>query len=244
LAADWQRSAGDRAGRRRAAPPQERPPQLSASELPLVDEVQDQLEAIYDIHCPRAARFLLHPDTANLLRIPQVEEELWIHEEDGALDIGLYLAPQLRARVGHRSLREAGWLEPSLDAYCRVAEGVSHFLYLVRTASLDRRLSLLEMEAQGEVDKFASLLLHRWPSMGGPAARALHAQLFDAVSYHSHLGPAERSRYHEANRLGRAFSARLLVHCAARRLDRLLEALRYAYRLGAEAKLQHLARAA
>jgi hypothetical protein len=28
----------------------------------------------------------------------------------------------------------------------------------------------------------------------------------------------------------------------ARRLDRLLEALRYAYRLGAEAKLQHLAR--
>lgn len=179
-----------------------------------------------------------------MLRIPQVEEELWIHEEEGTLDIGLYLAPQLRARVGHRSLREAGWLEPSLDAYCRVAEGVSHFLYLVRTASLDRRLSLLEMEAQGEVDKFASLLLHRWPSMSGPAARALHAQLFDAVSYHSHLGPVERSRYHEANRLGRAFSARLLVHCAARRLDRVLEALRYAYRLGAEAKLQHLARAA
>jgi hypothetical protein len=239
-----QRGAGVGPGRRRAASSQARTPQLSAPELPLVEEVQDQLEAIYDIQCPRAAQFLLHPDTAPLLRAPQVEEELWIHEADGALDIGLYLGPQLRAWVGHRSLREAGWLEPSLDAYCRVAEGVSHFLYFVRTASLGRRLSLLEMEAQGEVDKFASLLLHRWPSMTGPAARALHAQLFDAVSYHTHLEPAERWRYREANRLGRAFSSRLLVHCAARRLDRLLEALRYAYRLGAEAKLQHLARAA
>jgi hypothetical protein len=239
-----QRGAGVGPGRRRAASSQARTPQLSAPELPLVEEVQDQLEAIYDIQCPRAAQFLLHPDTAPLLRAPQVEEELWIHEADGALDIGLYLGPQLRAWVGHRSLREAGWLEPSLDAYCRVAEGVSHFLYFVRTASLGRRLSLLEMEAQGEVDKFASLLLHRWPSMTGPAARALHTQLFDAVSYHTHLEPAERWRYREANRLGRAFSSRLLVHCAARRLDRLLEALRYAYRLGAEAKLQHLARAA
>ena len=38
-------------------------------------------------------------------------------------------------------------------------------------------------------------------------------------------------------------TARLLAHVVSRRLDRLLEALRYAYRLGAEAKLQHLARA-
>ena len=55
--------------------------------------------------------------------------------------------------------------------------------------------------------------------------------------------PEEHARYVEANRLGAVFTARLLAHVVARRLDRLLEALRYAYRLGAEAKLRHLARA-
>ena len=64
------------------------------------------------------------------------------------------------------------------------------------------------------------------------------------VSYRPGLAPEERARYVEANRLAALFTARLLAHVVARRLDRLLEALRYAYRLGAEAKLQHLARAA
>ena len=44
-----------------------------------------------------------------------------------------------------------------------------------------------------------------------------------------------------ANRLARNYCARLLPHVAERRLDKLLSALRYSYRLGAEAKLRHLA---
>jgi len=158
--------------------------------------------------------------------------------------VGLYYSAALRTHLAERSLRETGWLAPGLDAYCRLAEGVSHFLYLARTAALGRRLSILELEVQAEVDKFASLALHRWPSLQGASARALHARLFRDVSYRPGLGPEERFRYAEANRLAALFTARLLAHVMARRLDRLLEALRYAYRLGAEAKLQHLARAA
>lgn len=121
---------------------------------------------------------------------------------------------------------------------------MSHFLYLARSAALGRRLSMLELEAQAEVDKFASLVLQHWPSLQGNGARELHTRLFRDVSYRPGLGPEERFRYVEANRLAALFTARLLAHVGARRLDRLLEALRYAYRLGAEAKMQHLARAA
>jgi hypothetical protein len=212
--------------------------------VPLVDDVQDQLEAIYDIRCPRASAFLVPAEPSPGFPVAAAEEELWLREEGDTLELGLYLAPRLRAEVGHRSLRQRGWVEGSLDAYCRLAEGVSHFLYLVHSAGLGRRLSLLEMEAQGEVDKFASVALHLWPTLDDAAARALHRKLFITARLRPGLPAAERFRYAEANRLGANFAARLVTDCAARRLDRVLGALRHAYRLGAEAKLQHLGRAA
>jgi hypothetical protein len=190
--------------------------------------VQNQLEAICAIECPRASLFLLHPEQAQLLRSPGADEELWMREDGDCLEIGLYYSPALRTRLEERSLRDTAWLALGLDAYCRLAEGVSHFLYLARSAALGRRLTMLELEVQAEVDKFASLVLHRWPWLEPAAARELHARLFRDV---------------EANRIAALFTARLLAHVMARRLDRLLEALRYAYRLGAEAKLHHLARA-
>ena len=210
----------------------------------LVDEVQDQLEAIYDIECPRASDFLLHPEQAELLRRPGADEELWVHEGADGLEVGLYYSPALRNHLAERSLRDPAWLALGLDAYCRLAEGVSHFLYLARAAALGRRLSMLELEVQAEVDKFASLVLHHWPSLRGAAGPELHARLFRDVSYRPGLAPEEEARYVEADRLAALFTARLLAHVITRRLDRLLEALRYAYRLGAEAKLRHLARAA
>ena len=167
-----------------------------------------------------------------------------MHEAEDALEIGLYYSAALRTRLEARSLRDSGWLAPGLDAYCRLAEGVSHFLYLARSAALGRRLSMLELEVQAEVDKFASLVLHHWRSLQPASARQLHARLFRDVSYRPGLDLEEQARYVEANRLAALFTARLLAHVVSRRLDRLLEALRYAYRLGAEAKLQHLARAA
>jgi len=212
--------------------------------VPLVEDVQDQLEAIYDLHCPRASAFLVSPDPPPGSPAPSAEEELWLREEGETLELGLYLAPRLRAEVGHRSLRDPHWVESSLDAYCRLVEGVSHFLYLVHSAGLGRRLSILEMEAQGEVDKFASVALHLWPTLDGAAARALHRRLFVTARLRPGLGAVEQFRYAEANRLGANFAARLVSDCAARRLDRVLGALRHAYRLGAEAKLQHLGRAA
>ena len=64
------------------------------------------------------------------------------------------------------------------------------------------------------------------------------------MDYLSTLSPDERWRYEEANRLARNYCQQLIPYFLERRLDRLLVSLRYSYRLGAEAKLQHLAVAA
>jgi hypothetical protein len=201
-----------------------------------VDAVQDHLEAIYAVQCPQRVRgFLVDMEQAQALGADTgAAEALLVHEAEGALELGLYLAPDV---IHTLAAAPAGALGP----FCQLAEGVSHFLYLSRSAELARSVSLLELEAQAEVDKFALLLLRAWSEGRGRFADFLHIHLFDEPELRPGLSVAEQRRYGEANRLARAFCARLLPFCAARRLEPLLAALRYAYRLGAMAKLQHFA---
>lgn len=195
--------------------------------------IQQHLEAIYGIRCElRVTECLLDEQQARALGgTMRSREELLVREAQGELEVGLFLAPELLQKPA------------DLGAFCEAAEGVSHFLYLHRAASLDRRVSLLELEAQAEVDKFAICALGAWAEDGeGTAARGLFRRLFDGLSLRALLTEQEAWRYREANRLARAYCKRLLPIITARRLDRLLTELRYAYRLGAEAKLDYLAR--
>ncbi len=213
----------------------------------MVGWVQEHLEAIYGIRCPhRVHEYLLDEKAARALGgTCRSGEELLVHQEEDELWLGLYLAPELLRRFGElapAAVAEA--LEKNLGTYCEVAEGISHFLYVARTANEGRTVSLLELETQAEIDKFASCLLHRWNDQSVAWARELHRRLFDCVTFHSTLTDEEARRYAEANRLSRAYCSRLIPHVSSRRMDRLLADLRYSYRLGADAKLRHLANAA
>jgi hypothetical protein len=212
----------------------------------MIGRIQDHLEAIYGITCEaRAETFVVDREAAvQLGGTGRSEEELLVAggEEEGDLEMALYLAPSLLARLKPYEVGPVGHLlDGDLDGYCQVAEGVSHFLYVAHTAAHGRALSLLELEAQAEVDKFAVCLLHRWGEGVKAWAEELLRRLFERVSYLPRLSTQERWRYEEANRLSRSFCTRLMGHVAERRLDRLLSDLRYAYRLGAEAKLRHFA---
>jgi hypothetical protein len=195
--------------------------------------IQQHLEAIYGIRCElRVTDCLLDEQQARALGgTMRAREELLVREEEGQLELGLFLAPELLHRAR------------DLGAFCEAAEGVSHFLYLHRAAELERHVSLLELEAQAEVDKFAICALGSWADDAeGRKARELFGRLFDDTRLRGTLSEQESWRYREANRLARSYCRRLLPMIAARSLERLLAELRYAYRLGAEAKLDYLAR--
>ncbi|NOK04548.1 MULTISPECIES: hypothetical protein [Myxococcus] len=210
----------------------------------MIGRVQDHLEAIYGFTCEaRAEVFVVDTEAAAQLGgTGRADEELLVHEAGDALELALYLSPALLDRLKPYESGPLGYvLDSDLAGYCQLAEGVSHFLYVAHTAAHGRTVSLLELEAQAEVDKFAVCLLLRWGEGVGAWAQELLQRLFDRVSYRKQLSIQERWRYEEANRLSRRFCSRLMGHVAARRLDRLLGDLRYAYRLGAEAKLRHFA---
>ena len=209
----------------------------------MVSAIQEQLEAIYQIHCEhRAVEFLVSKEVAKALGgTCRADEELLLCDQSGELEVALYLAPALLEKLAQMGdLPAAQILERDLDSYCQVAEGVSHFLYLAQTADQHRTVSLLEMEIQAEIDKFASCVFNGWPNLTADWVNTLHHRLFDWVTFSPQLSSGERWRYQEANRLSGNYCRALIPLVLTRHYERFLHQLRYSYRLGAEAKLRHL----
>jgi hypothetical protein len=210
----------------------------------MVSRIQQLLENLYGIECSyRAEDFLVDDQQAKSLgSTGRAPEELLVHEADDGLDVALYLDADLLQRVSRYEARPLEAVQCDLSGFCEVAEGVSHFVYLTRSAGLDRKVSLLELEAQAEVDKFAVCTVLQWGHDVRQRAEALVSGLFDRIALRPGLSESERWRYTEANRLAKRFASTLSRHIRNTRLDGLLAELRHAYRLGAEAKLAYFAR--
>jgi hypothetical protein len=86
---------------------------------------------------------------------PPTDEQLLLAEDEDGMGVSLYVDQSVLERLMARCpLRTLG--DDNLADYCTALEGVSHFHYLVWSAVRARRVSLLELELQGEVDKYAS----------------------------------------------------------------------------------------
>lgn len=210
--------------------------------------LQDRIEAINGVRAPRVGAFLVGRERARAAGAePRAPEELLLVEAEGALELGLFLAEDVldaaagatrgarRARVFSR--RRAG-------AMACAAEGVSHFVYLATRAEAGRPVSLLELEVQAEVDKFALWVVQLWRGGRRGLVRlsaALRRRLYERVRYAEHLGLEELERYRTANALAAGY-ARWLEgrYVYPMDLEGLLRELRATYRRGAGEKLGHL----
>jgi len=207
--------------------------------------LQQELEAVNGVRVPGVAAFLLdragHRAAAGEPRAP---EALLVREEGGELSLGLWLDEEVRRTVGQADPDRRRPLLTSralLGALACAAEGVSHFVYLCTRAAADRPVSLLELEVQAEVDKFALLLLHLWRRGLRRLSPSLRRRLFERVRYRAHLGPEELSRYREANRLAAGYARWLEVRFVRNGdADGLLRELRRTYRRGGREKLGYL----
>jgi hypothetical protein len=173
------------------------------------------------------------------------EEELLLAEatEAGAAAAGvaLYLDPALLRRLEnadpHRALTDS-----NLADYCTALEGVSHFVYSTWRLDCDLPVSLLELETQAEVDKYAVTVFLLGAQQGGAYPAQVHARLFDRVSFDAHLQPEQYERYRTAHRCAAQYCRgleRRFVSRGVARIEGLVRELRRFYRLGATAKLSH-----
>ena len=168
-------------------------------------------------------------------------EQLLLSESEDALEIGLFVDETTLDRF-------AGW-EPedgldddNMGDFVLAVEGVSHFIYAVWRARADQRVSPLELELQGEVDKYVTCVLTGTGAKSSPWVRR---RLFEEFEFHDDLDDDERSRYHEANGRAKRYAASLETrYVSCNRIGDMLAELRRFYRMSLRAKLEFINAAA
>ncbi len=207
---------------------------------------QEELEAIYGVRAPHVGDFLVDRERvrATAGAEPGVPELLLVRESPDGLELGLFLDDDVVDATGAADPHDARPLLTAPGFLPRLAcatEGVSHFVYLATRAAAGRPVSLLELEVQAEVDKFALLLLHLWRRGRRRASPALRRRLFEQVRYHRRVEDEALERYRIANRLGGGY-ARWLEDRYVESADAegLFRELRASYRLGGGEKLGYL----
>jgi hypothetical protein len=171
-----------------------------------------------------------------------LDEELLLAESTDGAGVALYLDPEVLSRLEaqdpHRALTEN-----NLADYCTALEGVSHFVYSTYGFERDIPVSLLELETQAEVDKYAITVFLLAEQQGGQSYPAqVHARLFDRVSFAVRLEPEQYERYRTAHTLAARYCRRLerrFVNRGKLRIEAMVRELRSFYRLRHAAKLRH-----
>jgi len=185
----------------------------------------------------RSALSGLDPDNDDRI----LEEELLLAETADGAGVALYLDAELLRRL--ETADPFGELsEENLADYCTALEGVSHFLYSTWRLDRDAPVSLLELETQAEVDKYAATVFLIAHQRGGGYPTEVHPRLFDRVSFDQRLEPEQYHRYRTAHRCAAQYCRRLerrFVQRGEARTEGLVRELRKFYRLGSTAKMRH-----
>jgi hypothetical protein len=171
-----------------------------------------------------------------------LDEQLLIAETPDGAGVALYLDAELLQRLEaadpQRTLDEG-----NLADYCTALEGVSHFVYSIWGLERDLPVSLLELETQAEVDKYAVTVFLLAEQLGGALyPRQVHARLFDRVSFDARLQPDQFERYRTAHRCAAHYCRRLerrFVDRGVAKVEAMVRELRSFYRLRHSAKLRH-----
>jgi len=157
---------------------------------------QRRLEAIYQLEPT--------PAIAPFVRIEaHGREQLIVRQSIDQLELVVLLPESaVQALMANRP-------EHEMDAYLNAIEGISHFIHLAERARVQLPTTLLELELQAEVDKFA--ILTDGPFESG-TLQHLHRRLYEDVRYvHAEATEVGR-RYRLANELAAKLWSQLIPH--------------------------------
>lgn len=168
----------------------------AALSLELV-RVQRQIEAFYELEPAPVITPFVRVDTED------AREQLLVRQSGEEVDIVVVLS---RASVAALLAKDR---VIELDAYLGAIEGISHFIHLAERARTELPTTLLELELQAEVDKFAILAGERDDPTPLDLVH-LHRRLYEDVSF-LHASASERGqRYRLANDLAARLWSQLI----------------------------------
>ncbi|MEZ4705130.1 MAG: hypothetical protein R3A11_08110 [Bdellovibrionota bacterium] len=150
------------------------------------------------------------------------------NQED--VEISIVLRPKLFSLARRNNI-------PSMHLadFCELVEEISHFTYLTFCLQRQKRVSLLDLELQGEIDKY---LLS---SQGFASEKQLFERIFERSAYRQGMSIPMLHRYQLANHLGGKFIRKMgLHHGRGGFSSSLLQKLRWFYRRPSLEKWAHI----
>jgi len=211
----------------------------------LLDELQQILARLTDASVTCRVTDFHVGDRATCASLMQRElnaaedEQVLVRDECDGLSVSVYVDDAVLGRlVEHSPLQRLD--EHNLSDFCTAVEGVSHFHYLVWCAEHQRQVSLLELELQAEVDKYAAAAYLLRNQGSCDLSGGLCRRLFDVVSYVTGLHADSERRYQDANRFAAKYCRRIHRHLSQRyfRPELWLQQLRVFYRLSRQEKVR------
>jgi hypothetical protein len=210
--------------------------------MTLLKEMQSLLARLYDAPVDFDIYDFLVTDRQWLrsyLDDQHTDEQVLVEETEHGVNIGVYIDERVLHRLEHVNPLQL-LNDENIADYCTALEGVSHFHYLVWNAERNRPVSLLELEVQAEVDKYAAATLLMTMQREGRFPAELHHRLFHRIGFASGLAAEALQRYQDANRQAAKFCRRLDERFLKRRQARpeeWLAELRRFYRYGQREKM-------
>ncbi len=168
------------------------------------------------------------------------EERLLIAEHEEGIDLSLYISADVMDHLhGFHPLDLIG--QGKYSEFCLMLEGVSHFLYVVWNAKHLKKVTLLEMEMQAEIDKFV-ILQSLLNSSASPADVVfLRTWLFEKNQFDKMLTETELERYKQANYYAGKYCKGLQQQHNLKGLNTgLLKELRRFYRFVQQDKIRYI----
>jgi hypothetical protein len=207
---------------------------LSAGATAVAVRVQRRLESFYAL-APEA------PVSEFVLEDAGAGSRTLVSEDADGLRVGVVLDAGLRQELLRRDPLER--LDAAnLDALCALTEEVSHFLLVLFCARSGRSATRLELELQGEVDKYLTAAFLMSLQNEGAVSTRLRELLFRNYRLHDDVAGESAARYHDASRLAFAWTGFLEERYLRKaRLQDLRREARRFYRLGQRDKLLRIA---
>jgi hypothetical protein len=166
---------------------------MTGSVNALMVDVQRRLETLYALPAGAPVSDFLIPEDA-AARYPGDGSRTLLAETGNEVSLGVVLDRDTSRALAESDprLRLHG---ENLGPFCTLAEEVSHFLYLLFCAESARHVTELELELQGEVDKYLSAVFLLSLQNEGAVSPRLRELLLDAPGALTGASRKRRSAY-------------------------------------------------
>ncbi len=206
----------------------------------LLVDVQRRLESLYALdHDAPVTDFLVPENEA--AAYPGDGSRTLVTQEGDELALAVVLEEEVAQALARLDPRvRLG--NANLGPFCTMTEEISHFVYLLFCARCARSVTQLELELQGEVDKYLNAVFLLSLQNEGAVSRGLRALLFRDDRLRDEVTPERAERYRHASALAYRYCGYLERSFLrpARLADLAREARRF-YRLGQREKLERIA---